>query len=101
VLLSPRHAPRDTHDLYICVAALDATDVREQKPARYLSDLAELLRPRMDAFDDAFSKSEYPAFREGLSNPDRELDVIRREADWELNRPVLRGDHAGARRRRL
>lgn len=88
VMLSPRHDPRDTHELHIVIAALDSTDVREQKPARYLSDVAELLRPRMDALNDAFSESRYPAFRESLSSIDRDLDVVRREAEWQLNRAL-------------
>lgn len=86
VILSPRHAPRDTHELYTVIAAIDSTDVRGQKPVQYLSDIAELLRPRMDALNEAFSEGGYPAFREKLSSIDRDLDVVRREAEWELNR---------------
>ncbi len=88
VLVSPCHDPRDTHDLYIVAAALDGTDVRKLKPYRYLSDLAELLRPRIDALNDAFSETQYPVFREKLSSIDRELDVQRRQAEWELNRRI-------------
>jgi hypothetical protein len=85
VRLSPRHAPRDTHELHIVVAAIDSTDVREQKRAEYLSDVADLLQPRMDALNEAFSESGYPAFKEKMSNIDRDLEVVRREAQWELN----------------
>jgi hypothetical protein len=88
VLVSPRHNPRDTHDFYIVAAALDATDMRELKPYKYLSDLAELLRPRMNALNDAFSESRYSEFSEKLSCIDRELDVMRRQAEWDLNRRI-------------
>lgn len=85
VTLSPRRASRDIHELHTVVAAIDSTDVRKQEPVRYLSDVAELLRPRMDALNEAFSEGGYPAFREKLSSIDRDLDVVRREAEWELN----------------
>jgi hypothetical protein len=88
VVLSPRHVPRDIHELYIVVAALDSTDALEQKPVRYLSDVAELLRPRMDVLNDVFSESGYPAFREKLSGIDHDLDVLRHEAEWQLNKSI-------------
>jgi hypothetical protein len=88
VLLAPRHNPSDTHALHIVIAALDSTDAIEQKPTKYLSDVAELLRPRLNALNNAFSENGYPAFREKLSNIDRDFDVARRQAEWELNKKL-------------
>lgn len=49
VSLSPCHAPRDTHELSVVIATLDSTAVTDQRPTGYLSDVGDLLRPRLDA----------------------------------------------------
>jgi hypothetical protein len=88
IILSPQSAPADRHELHVVLAALDSTDVSEQFPARYLPDAAEMLRPRMIALNDAFSKEQYPKFKEALSKIEVESDVVRRQAEWELNRSI-------------
>jgi hypothetical protein len=88
IILSPESDPADRHELHVVLAALDSTDVREQFPAKYLPDAAELLRPRMSALNDAFSREQYPKFREMLSRVDLESDVVRRQAQWDLNRSI-------------
>jgi hypothetical protein len=86
VLLSPRHAPRDTHELSIVLAALDSTDVREQKPPSYLSEVGDLLRPRLDALNEAFSEPRYAEFREKLAAERATVRLLARQAEWALNK---------------
>jgi len=86
ILLAPQHLPNDTHDLYTVLAAFDGVDIGELKPTKYLSDVAELLRPRIDALNDAFSETGYSSFRQKLSEVDADLDVVRRQSEWQLNK---------------
>jgi hypothetical protein len=85
---------RDTHDLYITFAL--PPSMRQMCASKSQQGIYRIWRNyydlASDAFGDAFSQSEYPAFREKLSSRDRELDIIRRAAEWELKRPsALRG----------
>jgi hypothetical protein len=84
--LSPRHAPREIYELAVAIAALDSTDVTEQKPTSHLSDVGDVLRPRLDTLNDAFSESHYPDFRTKLSSRKKALRVLAKQAEWELNR---------------
>ena len=88
IKLSPRLCPRDSHELQVVIAALDATDVTPRMPARYLSDVAELLRPRMDRLDAAFSEDQYLEFKKKIGSVEAACDIVRREAQWELNRKL-------------
>ncbi len=90
IRLAPRHNTRDAHKLHLVLAALDGIDITEQKPARYLDEVAELLRPRIDKLNQAFSPESYPEFRKKLSLVDARADVLRRQAEWELNRSIYR-----------
>jgi hypothetical protein len=89
VSLSPRHAPAETHRLVVVIAALDSTDAAEQKPTRQFSDVEDVLRPRLDALDDAFSESHYPDFRPKLLREKNALRVLAKQAEWELNRRLF------------
>jgi hypothetical protein len=88
VLLSPRHALRDTHELSIVIAALDSSDVREQKPVNYLSEVGDLLRPRLDALNEAFSELRYAEFRKKLDAERETVRLLTRQAEWALNKRI-------------
>lgn len=86
VSLAPRYAPRDTHELSVVIAALDSTDVREQKAANNLSEVGDLLRPRLDALNEAFSERRYADSKIRLSAEKETVRLLTREAEWDLNR---------------
>jgi len=86
VSLSPRHAPNDTHLLPVVIAVLDSKGVTEQKGVSYLSEVAELLRPRLDALNQAFSEQAYPDFQKRFAFEERTLRTLTRQAEWELNK---------------
>jgi len=90
VSLSPRHAPNDTHLLSVVIAVLDSKDVTEQREVCYLSELAELLRPRLDALNHAFSEQSYPDFQKRFASEKQTLRTLTREAEWELNKRLYR-----------
>ena len=89
VSLSPRHAPNDTHILPIVIAVLDSKDVTEQREVSYLPDVAELLRPRLDALNHAFSELSYPDFKERFASEKQTLRMLARQAEWELNKRLF------------
>ncbi len=86
VSLSPRHAPNHTHLLPVVISALDSKDVTEQRRVSYLSEVAELLRPRLDAVNQAFSEQAYPDFQKKLASEEQTLRTLTRQAEWELNK---------------
>lgn len=86
VSLSPRHAPNDSHLLSVVIAVLDSKDVTEQRGVSYLSEVAELLRPRLGALNEAFSEQAYPDFQERFAFEERTLRTLTRQAEWELNK---------------
>lgn len=88
VSLSPRHAPKDTHILQVVIATLDSKDVTEQSEVSYLSEVADLLRPRLDALNQAFSEQAYPDFQKRFAFVEQTLRVLTRQAEWELNRKL-------------
>jgi hypothetical protein len=66
VSVSPRHAPAELYELGRVISALDdkhlsACDLVDDFPAA-----ASLLRPRLEALNDAFSKEKYLRFKEIL-----------------------------------
>jgi hypothetical protein len=90
VSLSPRDAPRDTHELNVVIATLDSTDVREQNATTYLSEVGDLLRPRLKSLNEAFSENQYPEFRKKLSAEKETVRLLTRETEWELNKRLYR-----------
>jgi hypothetical protein len=88
VSITHRNEPCEIYELSAVIAALDSTDVREQKPARSLSEVADLLRPRLDALNDGFSESRYPEFRTKLSSGKKTLRILAKQAEWDLNRKL-------------
>jgi hypothetical protein len=86
VSLSPANDPKDSHEFSIVMAALDGTDVAEQRSANHFSEVAGLLRPRLDALNEAYSEQAYPAFRARLAEGKRTLRILAKEASWELNK---------------
>ena len=86
VSLSPRHAPMDTHQLPVVIAAVDSRDVTEQKPIAYLSEVGDLLGPRLGAPNRAFSEKAYPDFKRKLEQAEKTLHLLTREFEWELNK---------------
>jgi hypothetical protein len=58
----------DTHQLPVVIAAVDSRDVTEQKPIAYLSEVGDLLRPRLDApRTERFRKRHIPTSKENLN----------------------------------
>lgn len=90
VSMSPHGWPQEVFELSVVLAALDSADMAEQKQARSMSDLGDLLRPRLAALNGAFSVTEYPKFREKLGNVKKDLHVIAKQAEWALNRNLYR-----------
>ena len=88
VSLSPSHARQETYEFAIVIAAIDSTDVAEQKPTRYLSAVGDMIRPRLDALNDAFSESQYPDFKMKLSSGKKAVRVLAKQAEWDLNRSL-------------
>jgi hypothetical protein len=86
VTLSPAQAPKETYELAIVMAALESGDVREQKPVQYLSDVGDLLRPRLEALNKAFSQQSYPDFRVKLIEGKQTVRVLTRQLEWELTK---------------
>jgi len=66
VSVSPRHVPAESHDLASVVAGIDRRNLSERDFVHDLAGAARLLRPRLEALNDAFSEGKYPAFRKTL-----------------------------------
>jgi hypothetical protein len=88
VSLSPRHLPNETYELNVVIAALDPTDVTEQKPIRYLSEVADLIKPRLNALNEAYSEQHYHEFKRKLASGKDSLRVLAKQAEWDLNRAI-------------
>lgn len=88
VSLAPCHALSERHELAAVVAALDSTDATEQRSPRDLSELHDLLRPRIDPIDEALSSDKYPEFKRKLLDARRALHVQAKQAEWDLNRKL-------------
>jgi hypothetical protein len=91
ISLSPSSAPEDSHHLDCVIAALESRDVTELDPIGDLQEVANVVRPRLDALNEAFSESEYPEFRKKLSKEKQSERIRLRQHEWELNK-VLYGD---------
>ena len=87
VSISPRACPREKFELRAVVAALDSTDGESsQSSGGTLSEVGEILGPRLDALEKAFSTSQYPEFRKKLDEPKKSLRVRAKQVEWALNR---------------
>jgi hypothetical protein len=62
VTLSPLHAPRDTHELTYVVATLDSVNISKVTTKGSLDGAADLVRPRLDTLNEAFSERGYSEF---------------------------------------
>ena len=63
VTLAPSIAPTDSHEFAVVIAALDS---RHIKPVNNFAEIASILRPRLDALNQAFSENCYPDFEKKL-----------------------------------
>ena len=66
VSVAPRHAPLDTHELLYVVAALDSVNISKISTRNSLDGAADLIRPRLDALNEAFSERRYSEFSKRL-----------------------------------
>jgi hypothetical protein len=88
ISLSPSRDLEDSHHIDWVVATLDSKDVTELEPMGSLEEVAQVLRPRLEALNRAFSESEYPEFRKKLSEEEKSERVRTRQLEWELNQAV-------------
>ena len=88
VSLSSPSSPLETYRLAAVIAALDSTDVTEQHPPRSQAELANLLRPRLAALNEAFSDGQFPEFKKKLADEKRILRAATKQAEWELNKKI-------------
>jgi len=86
ISISPSHAPKEFTQLGYVIAALDSRDITALEPMGCLSEAAQVVRPRLDALDKAFSESEYPEFKKKLSHEKESGRIRTRQLEWELNK---------------
>ena len=63
VSVAPRHAPRESYEIGPLIAALESRHFSERDAVNDLADAANLLRPRLQALNDAFSEQEFPRIK--------------------------------------
>jgi hypothetical protein len=88
VSVAPRHLPNDSYQLAVIIAALDSTDVTQVMQLSDLSKAGDLLRARLDDLNGAFSESRYPDFKKKLLAVKKNVRVLTRQAEWELNKQL-------------
>jgi hypothetical protein len=66
ISIAPRHAPRESYELGPVVAALERRHFSERDVVNDLADAANLLRPRLQSLNAAFSELEFPRIKERL-----------------------------------
>lgn len=88
VSLAPCQSERETYELVAVIAALDSADATEQRSPQDLSQLYDVLRPRIEMIDEAFSTAKYPEFRRKLVGAKASLRAQAKEAEWNLNRKL-------------
>lgn len=66
ISLSPGHAPRAAQELRYVVATLDSVNISKVAASGDLDDAADLLRPRLEALNEAFSERRYSEFAKKL-----------------------------------
>jgi hypothetical protein len=86
VSVAPSHAPRDSYQLAIVIAALDCKGIVEITMPTELADLNGLIQSRFDGINDAFSEAQFLEFKKRVSEVKENVRVLTRQAEWELNR---------------
>lgn len=66
VSVAPKHDPVQSYELGPLVAAFECRHFSEHDNVNDLADAAGLLRPRLEALDDAFSEQGFPHVRKRL-----------------------------------
>ena len=66
VTVAPSHAPRESYGLGPVVAALEGRHYAERDVVNDLADAGNLLRPRLEALNAAFSEESFPGIRRRL-----------------------------------
>lgn len=66
VTVAPRHAPADNYELGRLIAALERRHLRERDIVNTLAGAANLLRPRLQQLNLAFSEQEFPRTKQLL-----------------------------------
>jgi len=66
ISVAPLHAPRESYELGPLVAALENRHLSEHDVVRDLSDAGNLLRPRLETLNAAFSEEEFPRIKSKL-----------------------------------
>jgi hypothetical protein len=66
ILLSPRHVPLATQELAYVVAVFDSVNISKVRTNGGLDGAADLLRPRLEALNEAFSEHGYAEFSKRL-----------------------------------
>lgn len=64
--VAPRHAPRESYQIGPVVAALECRHLSDRDVVNDLADAGNLLRPRLDALNAAFSEQEFPRIKARL-----------------------------------
>lgn len=64
--VAPRHAPRESYELGPVVAALECRHFSERDVVNDLAGARNLLRPRLEALNAAFSEQEFPRIKARL-----------------------------------
>ena len=77
---------QETYYFSEVIAALDSTEATERKPIRDLTQAVDLLRPRLELINEAFSESNYSTFKDKLSSQKKAMRVLTKQFEWELNR---------------
>ena len=66
VSVAPRHAPGESYELGPLIAALERRHFSERDVVNDLAGAGNLLRPRLQALNTAFSEQEFPRIKERL-----------------------------------
>jgi hypothetical protein len=88
VSVAPRHAPDESFQLAVILAALDSIDITQVTQLSNLSEVADLLRARLPDFNIAFSELQYPEFKKRLLKVKESERTLIRQAEWELNKQL-------------
>jgi hypothetical protein len=90
ISVAPRHAPDESYQLAVIIAALDSIDVTQLMQLNDLLEARDLLRARLDDLNGVFSESRYPEFKKKLVSVKENVRVLTRQAEWELNKQLYR-----------
>jgi hypothetical protein len=85
VKLAPISNPKDVTELPIVLGVLLNKSVAEFVSGD-VEHLGRILLPNINSLVHSYSATEYPAFKQKLTEKSAELEIARREAEWEINR---------------